>query len=1033
MIVKLIGGAPFAISIILTIFMGGLGLGSFIASRIIDRIKKPINLVKLYGLLELIIGVYALLIPLFLVLLKPLFSTLYNHLFSYFFLYNLITFIGCSILLCIPVICMGATLPILCKYYVNTLSRLGTNSGRLYGLNTIGAALGSLICGFWLLSHLGIQGTLYFAVAINLVIGITCLAIGTIIRTSFQQRNHEIPEGTPPRQENQSFHSAIILYGALVIFSVSGFCSMAYEVIWTKLLGLVVGPTTYSFTIVLVTFISGLALGSMFFGFIADRTSKPMTLLISTQLAAALFALGCSQLLGSSQFFFAKLLYTFQENFILQNLVKAVTLFVFMILPTLCLGATFPLVSKIYTQSVEKIGRSIGFAYTINTIGAVLGSFCAGFVLIPLLGKEAALSLVTSLQLICSSLIVLIILANTGKLKLVPLFVPAALGLVLCFYFPSWNRSQLSLGKYHRFEQFEYDFKNTGWIESLIRGTEILARTQRGQLVYCGDGISGFTTVERHPGPLGVYRYSMLISGKPDASSHSDMKTQTLLAHFPMLFHPNPRKVMVLGLASGITPGEVLYYPIDQLDVLDINREVVAASDYFLPWNNNVLTDARTNLIIQDGRAHLQLTDQKYDVIISEPSNPWMAGLAALFTEEFFELGKEKLNQQGVFVQWLHTYQMDWETVKLIGRTFTSVFPNSIMVSTAPSSIGIDSILVGFRDINTVSLQTAKRNLTYAQKSKNINLKDPRLFYRLIVAENLQKLFGSGPVNTDNQPNLEFYAPKLMYSEDASIPVKIKSEGALSIETQNISQQLRSDIDLQIDFVAYILSVNTPFNNMVDLANASSEQKERYYKLIEAYCLSDVKVNAFLDDQDLKQRCIAAQIRKITDNIDSMPDKALSYQMLGDFYYETSQFDYALKSYNNSMEIRPDNSKTIYNLGVVYLKKEMIKQAKTYFYQAIELDPQLMSKVYNILGISLSRKGEFKQAAIELQKYLQINPDDPVVHNELGVVFANMHQVDLAIKHFSEALRLKPDFEFARRNLQIARSQKTGLQNSNNK
>ncbi len=1014
--------------------MGGLGLGSFIASRTIDRIKNPAGLVKLYGLLELIIGIYVLLIPLFLLLLKPLFSTLYNHLFDHFLLYNFLTFIGCSVLLCVPVICMGATLPILCKYYVSTLSRLGTNAGRLYGLNTIGAALGSLLCGFWLLSHLGMQGTLYFAVAINLVIGITCLIIGIIIRNSSQQRSPEIPEGISQQQEAQSFRSAAILYGALVIFAVSGFCSMAYEVIWTKLLGLIVGPTTYSFTIVLVTFISGLALGSMLFGFIADRTSRPMTLLISTQFAAALFALGCSQLLGSSQFFFAKLLYTFQDNFILQNLGKAVILFVFMILPTLCLGATFPLVSKIYTQTIAKIGRSIGFAYTINTIGAVLGSFCAGFVLIPLLGKEAALSLVISLQLICSSLIALIILANVGKLKLAPVFVPAALGLVLCFYFPSWNRPQLSLGKYHRFAQFEYDFKNTGWIKSLIRGTKILARTQRGRLVYCGDGISGFTTVERHPDPLGGYRYSMLISGKPDASSHSDMKTQTLLAHFPMLFHPNPRKVMVLGLASGVTAGEVLYYPIDQLDVLDINREVVAASDYFLPWNNNVLSDARTNLIIQDGRAHLQLTDQKYDVIISEPSNPWMAGLATLFTKEFFELSKESLNQQGVFVQWLHIYQMDWETVKLIGRTFAGVFPNSIMVSTAPSAIGIDSILVRFKDLNTVSLQTAKRNLPYAQKSKHITLPDPRLFYRLIIAEDLQKLFGSGPVNTDNRPDLEFCAPKLMYSEDdVSIPVKIKSEGVLSIDTKNIIQQLHSSIDSQIDFAAYILSVNTPFRNMIDLANASSAQKDRYYKLIEAYCLKDVMVNALLDDQNQKQRCIAAQIRKIADNIDSMPDKALSYQLLGDLYYESSLFDDALKSYNKSMEIRPDNSETIYNLGVVYLKKEMIKQAKTYFYQAIELDPQLMPKVHNILGISLSRQGEFQQAAIELQKYLQIKPDDPVVHNELGVVFANMHQVDLAIKHFSEALRLKPDFEFARRNLQIARLQKTDLQNSDDK
>jgi len=177
MIVEIIGSAPFAVSIILTIFMGGLGLGSYLAGRIIDRVEQPLALVKLYGLLELFIGVYALVIPLLLIALQPLQTILYNGLYDQFLVYNLFTFMISAIILAPPVICMGATLPILCRFYVANLTHLGTHAGRLYGFNTIGAALGSLVCGFWLISLWGVSGTLVFAVAVNLMIGLTCLAL----------------------------------------------------------------------------------------------------------------------------------------------------------------------------------------------------------------------------------------------------------------------------------------------------------------------------------------------------------------------------------------------------------------------------------------------------------------------------------------------------------------------------------------------------------------------------------------------------------------------------------------------------------------------------------------------------------------------------------------------------------------------------------------------------------------------------------------------------------------------------------------
>ncbi len=1033
MTIKIIGAAPFAVSIILTVFMGGLGLGSFLASRTIDRIKEPTKLVRLYGMLEVVIGAYGLLLPVLLLVFRPLFAIFYNQLFSYFMLYNLITFIGCFVLFCIPVICMGATLPVLCRFYVTKLSHLGTHAGRLYGLNTIGAALGALLCGFWLISLLGVWGTLIFAVLINGIIGLSCLLAAYKAKTQDVAADLVVVDSKKSPRKDTSERTELPEYpgavsGALVIFAVSGFCAMTYEVIWTKLLGLIVGPTTYSFTIVLVTFILGLALGSMIFGWLADRTKKVIWLLISTQITAALFALGTSQLLGNSQLFFAKLFFNFQDQFILLSILKAVILFAFMILPTFCLGATFPLVGKIYTQSASRVGRSIGVAYTINTIGAVLGSFCAGFVLTPLVGKENGLSLVISLQLFTSLVIAGIILVKKREnvLKWVSLTAPALAGLFLCLYFPMWNRHLLSKGRYHRFEKIREEIMGTDWLEALLRGSEILTRSERYELVYYGDGIGGITTVLKFADPFGDSEYVMAISGKPDASSRIDMKTQTLSAHFPMLFHRNPKTVMVLGLASGITAGEVLYYPIEKLDVVDINPQVVEASNFFILWNNNVLSNPKTNLIVQDGRAHLQLTRQKYDVIISEPSNPWMAGLAALFTRDFFALAEDRLNEDGIFVQFMHSYQMDWPTFALVGRTFTQVFPNSLLLLTDPSKVGEDYLLLGFKGENRLILDNAKRNLSYAQQSKNITLSDPRLLYRLIVSEDLQALFGQGPVNTDSRPRLEFAAPKLIHTNDSMIARNIQSKKWVTPTTRNIVQQLAENVDAQIDFAAYAFSVYAPFRDMVDLSKATSLQKERFFKLLDLYCANNLIEPATFQDDELKQRCYSIQIEAIQNKIDRMPDKALSYFYLAILYEGKGMLDEAIASCFKSLEIKPDDADVYSAMGRVFLIQGKYDEAVVSLTKSLEGKPN-NAMTHNNLGAALDQQGRVDEAIVHFTETLRITPDNPKVHNNLGVMLAKKGKLDEAIIHFTEALRIKPDFTEVQRNLEYALARKAEL------
>lgn len=1030
MLVKIIGAAPFAISIILTIFMGGLGLGSYLASRYIDRIQPLSKLIKIYGLLEIIIGCYALALPILLVFLRPLQALLYNHLYNHFLPYHLLTFLICAILLCVPVLCMGATLPLLCRFYVSRLSHLGTHTGRLYGLNTIGAAAGALICGFWLIQKLGMWGTLFLAVFINLIIGFACLWLFSQVKKQpekflsnrMENQTKEIPDanGTQP-----DMISPQVLQSALFIFAISGFCAMAYEVFWTKLLGLLIGPTTYSFSIVLVTFITGLAVGSMIFGRLADRVQNPMKLLLCTQIIAALLVLGISQFLGNSQLFFSKLIYLLKDNFPLLNLSKAVTLFFLMLAPTLLLGATFPLVGKIYTRTVTKIGHSIGKAYAINTLGAVLGAFSAGFLFSPLVGKESGLSLVIGLQLLSSIGIAIFLFAikNKSFKTLTPLISMAIIGLSLCLFFPRWNHRLLASGKYYRMGYLETAVRRSGWMQALFKGTDILNEYESGELLYYGEGIGGFTSVIKTFNPLGDIELSMANSGKMDASSRGDMKTQTLLAHFPLLFHENPKNIMVLGLASGVTAGEVLCYPIEKLDILEINQQVITASDFFRQWNNEVLDQPQANLILQDARAHLQLTQASYDAIISEPSNPWMAGLATLFTQDFFQLVEKRLNQNGIFVQWLHSYNMDWSTFALVGRTFVKVFPNSLLISTGPFPYSRDYLLVGLKGQSKISLDVARRNFPFAQTSKNMTLANPALIYRLIVNEDLGRLFGDGPVNTDNFPSLEFAAPKLMFLTDPEIRRQLQAGKELRPERVRIASALTANIESQIDFAAYALSLYAPFPNMVELSQATPEQRNRFQSLLETYCTRNVVDYSMIGDEELASSCRRVQIAIINQTIADNPDKAEAYFYLANLYFGENMLNEAVLNYTQSLDLRADNAYAHNNLGYALMLQGENIQASVHFREAIRINPGF-AEAHRNLGLAMANTGDLNKAAQEFRIAIQLLPDNPALHNDLGVILSRLENWDEAIFHFKEALRIQPDYSEAQRNLEIALGRK---------
>jgi spermidine synthase len=1053
MIDKVIGSAPFAVATVLSVFMGGLALGSWLAGKYIDNINSRRNLLSLYGKVEFAIGIYGLMLPLFIHLVKPVYVLAYNSLFIHFWLYRMFTFFGCSVLLVVPTTLMGVTLPVLCRFYVEDLGHIGVRTGRLYGINTIGGAAGAALCGFFLIANFGMWGTLATAVVINVLIGLLCMGLAQRERPLVSEPIVEEKKENKPKMGAKSkkprhpefvpIDDRMVITLALWIFGISGFCSMAYEVFWTRLLGLIIGPTTYSFSLVVSTFIIGLAIGNIIFGRLADRVKGVFRLLIITQVCAAFLALLVSQFLGNSQFFFSKLIYTFQGDFGEKILVQSVVLFFVLVGPTIFLGATFPLVNRIYAKSLPEIGKTVGRAYAANTVGAIFGSFVAGFILIPLMGKENGLRIVLGLQVFVSVMAMsYLIVKSEGRVReFVTGLITLLLALIFLFNFPSWDHNILSRGWYYRFESLQQYFSTTSWLNALKKVPPELAQSVAGsEVVFYGDGIGGFTTVVKSVNPIGTANYYLVNSGKTDATSHADRLTQTLSAHIPLLFHPNPEKVMVLGLASGMTAGEALLYPIKQLDVLEINDQVIKAAEFFNPWNNNCLTNPRTRIIVQDGRNHLELTSEKYDVIISEPSNPWMAGLANLFTFDYFKTVKSRLKKDGIFIQWTNAYDMDWDSFSMVGRTFAEVFPDGLLVKTISSS---DFLLVGFSGKKALDLHTAYKNIVYARQSKNITLRDPRVIFDLILTEDLKGFFGKGPLHTDNWPHLEFAAPKnIGGGGNWSIEDKLKNNSWFSKETKEIAES-NKNIDSFLDSLELLKAGYSPPFNDIDLKQASPTQIKRFQDIVRDYC-SDEYVTDYelFPDPDLRKQCAQFQIDKIRDylalngedsqaqyrlalglrvignvgeevdvlqkTISLNPSSYDAYVALGQAFTSQGRFDEAVDLLSKAVRLKPDSAEAHDNLGNALINVGKNGEAIEHFSRALQIKPD-SAKIYNNFGGALANQGKTDQAIEAFTKALKLEPDYATGYGNLGRLYAGMGRLDEAFTHLSAALKLEPE------------------------
>ncbi|MEW6188236.1 MAG: fused MFS/spermidine synthase [Thermodesulfobacteriota bacterium] len=761
MLILIFGSTTLAVSTVLTSFMGGLALGSFVFGRLMDKQKRPL---LYYGLLEGIIGLYALLIPWLFSLLVPAYRILWGQFHPNFLGFTLMQFLLVSVVLVIPTTCMGATLPILSRWAVQRQSTLGITIGRLYSLNTFGAVFGTALSGFFLLPLLGVNKTLGIAVAINLLVAvIILLMIRRFSETPGTQPSPAPIEKTEPSGSTVGSKPTPGLVRAVVLgIALSGFISMIYEVAWSRTLSLLVDSSVYGFSIMLTTFLVGIALGSYFFSRRVDTIRFQGLVWSWLQIGIGVCAFLSLLLFQELPYWYLLLFRSLGKSINLLLAGKFILAFLIMLAPTLFMGAIFPLTVKIYSANIDRISRMVGNVYTVNTLGCILGSFAGGFFLIPLLGIRNTLLLGILLNLLLGLWIMLISTAVRPALKWVSGPAVLALALAIMLFPPSWKAPLMVSGVYI----YAHNFQKTSRQELLN-----MYDPRHEPLLYYKEGHTCTISVHKSRKTGAIYMKS---NGKVEASSRGDMPTQVLVGQIPLLLAPNLDEVLVVGMGSGVTVGSVPPFPSKKITLVELEKAVIEGSRFFDFVNNRPLEDPRVRLRVADARNYLLVTPDRYDVIISEPSNPWMAGVANVFTREFFQLGYEKLKPAGVFCQWLQLYKISPESFKTVLTTFQAVFPHIYIFQPQDK----DLVLVGFKQRPSFLLTRIGERIRWEAVDRDLKRVGvthlENLLARFVMGpEEVAALTREGRLNTDDNALIEFSTPKTLFSETEDLNEQI--------------------------------------------------------------------------------------------------------------------------------------------------------------------------------------------------------------------------------------------------------------------
>ena len=1027
-----LGHGVAAASTVLAAFMGGLAIGAAYGGRIAAR-YEPIRALRVYAALEIAIAVLALVLPFELDALDPLLASAYAD-GGGGTTFALLRFFTSLVLLSLPAAAMGATFPIAARWFVQGVGAAARDAGALYAANTIGAAIGALAAGFLLLPFMGLYGATSVAVALNLAAAGGAYFVSTREAQRGAARTAASPPSTAdaatarvarPRRAKPLPRVATPWMAGLAL-GVSGFASLVLQVVWTRLLALILGPTTYAFSIIVSVFITGLAIGAAISSRIAARVRQPLIglsvcLALSVGLAAAAASLVDQGLLVIADIV-AQPNVTFRDVLMRQALL-ALALLAPM---TIAFGAAFPFAVAAATRSDETVAADLGLIYAVNTAGAIAGALLAGFAFIPWVGLHGTLRIVTVLGA-AGAFALLFLGRTTGRARVAAGAVALAV-MALGVALPQWDRLLLSSGAYK--------------YASVLQGPDVRTALTAGELLYYREGASATVAVRRAAGTI-----SLAIDGKVDASNAGDMLTQRLLAHVPLLLHENPRDVAILGLGSGVTLGSALTHPIRRADVLEISPEVVEASRFFETENHGAIDDPRTRLIVGDGRTHLVLTREQYDVIISEPSNPWMAGIASLFTREFFEAAKARLTPGGVLCQWAHTYDISTRDLQSIVATFVSVFPDGTLWLVGDG----DVLLIGSNTpieprLPGVAARFARPGVS--EDLASVGVTAPAHVLSLFIAggEQLARWSEGAPIQSDNRAALEFSGPQSIFgpseADNAALLRALAESGhppaAVAAAKREATAAVVRDqgwMLLQADafrpaydqFVKAIEMDPTDARTLDGLIRAAAplgrtaEARALLSRLATepGRTTTQLALSRLLAAEGRYDEAVAIPFGIVQNDPDNVP----ALEQLASILSDLGDVERLRPVVARLRSVAPATEAAHYYSAALLFMEQRLDLAANEARRTIALNPS-HARAQNLLGAALASSGQTGQARAAFQASLTADGRDPATYTNLATLELQAGNRELAERYYAEALTLDPGHRPARDGLEELRHPK---------
>ncbi|HZI41759.1 MAG TPA: fused MFS/spermidine synthase [Gemmatimonadaceae bacterium] len=651
-----IGSSAISLGVLLATYMGGMCIGSLALARLTKL--RGVHPLRLYAFLELGIGACGL----FVLAVVPLVSGVYAAIGGHGPWAIFVRAIVCAVCLLPPTVLMGATLPAASRTADATPTGVAW-IGFLYGGNTIGAVIGSILAGFYLLRVFDLTVATLAAVVINLGVAATALATAKRFDAPRSAPNtlrsaQDAPRSVPNGRRAAPVYLAIALSGA---------AALGAEVVWTRLLSLTLGATTYTFSMILGVFLTGLGIGSAAGASIGRSVARPRVAFGWCQLLQIGAIAFAASMIGRSLPYWPinpslapSPWFTFQLD---------LTRCVWTVLPAACLwGASFPLALASSAEGAHDPARVVGTLYAANTVGGIVGALGFSLLLVPHLGTQSAQRWIIALAAVAAA-----VMLGTGLRRrsgIAAVIVTGALAIVATVGTPAVPGLLVAYGRYM-----------VTWLGQV-------------EVQYVGEGMNSSVAVTTLSSS-GATQFH--VSGKVEASTlPQDMRLQRMLAHLPALVHPHPASVLVVGFGAGVTAGSFVPYPdVQRLTICEIEPLIPhVVSRYFTRENNDVLNDRRTHVVFDDARSFILSTHETFDIITSDPIHPWVKGAASLYTLEYFEAVKRHLNPGGVVTQWVPLYESTAEAVKSEIATFFDVFPNGIVWANNLNGGGYDLVLL---------------------------------------------------------------------------------------------------------------------------------------------------------------------------------------------------------------------------------------------------------------------------------------------------------------------------------------------------